>query len=463
MLDLSNVETRRRLTTRLYPYWHPILRGRHLGFYRSPLGQTSWIARYKRKGGGYRQFRIGGTDEAHAANGRTHLSFEQALLEAKNVFSKNSLRSIDPDPPRSKLTELNYCPVGNVYTLGHALKEYLEWKKLSSAESHVYVIITLLNRHVLPRLGTVGLEDLSVEHFRACFQHVMETCPSKGRKYSGERQPLKTLDGETLRKRKRTANVLIMIVREALRLAWENSKTNNDRLWRSLKKFPNATRPRMVHLSRAECRTLLKCCAADLRNLVKGALYTGCRSVELLRMQTCDVGRDGFGVYVSPSKTHTPRFVYLPDEGMAFFLKMAAGKAPNDPLFTTKNGAPWKHHLYRFRIAVKAAKLPLGFSFHGLRHTYASQLVQAGAPLSVVAEQLGHANTVSVSRTYGHIAPQIREAEIRQRFFSLKSAAKGKLLVEEKRLLANWKKRFDAHPTRTYARILDLKSLKNLF
>jgi hypothetical protein len=112
---------------------------------------------------------------------------------------------------------------------------------------------------------------------------------------------------------------------------------------------------------------------------------------------------------------------------------------------------------------VKAARLPLGFSFHGLRHTYASQLVQAGAPLSVVAEQLGHANTVSVSRTYGHIAPQIREAEIRQRFFSLKSAAKGKLLADERRLLTSWKRRFDAHPTRTYARIQDLKSLKNLF
>jgi integrase len=194
-----------------------------------------------------------------------------------------------------------------------------------------------------------------------------------------------------------------------------------------------------------------------------GALYTGCRSVELLRMRACDVGRDGFGVYVTPSKTHTPRFIYLPDEGMAFFLKIAVDKAPSDLLFTTSKGAAWKHHLYRFRIAVRAANLPPGFSFHGLRHTYASQLIQAGAPLSVVADQLGHANTVSVSRTYGHIAPQIREAEVRQRFFSLKSAPNRKLADKEKRLLINWKRRADKHPTKTYARILDLKSLKNIF
>ena len=88
--DLSNISVRRELAPRPYPYWHPVLRGRHLGFYRSPLGQTSWIARYKRKDGGYRQFRIGGTDETHTPDGTSHLSFAQALGEARNVFSKKS-------------------------------------------------------------------------------------------------------------------------------------------------------------------------------------------------------------------------------------------------------------------------------------------------------------------------------------------------------------------------------------
>ena len=50
---------------------------------------------------------------------------------------------------------------------------------------------------------------------------------------------------------------------------------------------------------------------------------------------------------------------------------------------------------------------------------YASQLIQAGAPLIVVSEQLGHRNTDSVGRTYGHMAPQIRQAEVWYRFASL--------------------------------------------
>ena len=61
----------------------------------------------------------------------------------------------------------------------------------------------------------------------------------------------------------------------------------------------------------------------------------------------------------------------------------------------------------------------MSFCFHGLRHTYASQLIQAGAPLVVVSEQLDHRNTDTVGRTYGHMAPQIMQAEVWYRFASL--------------------------------------------
>lgn len=57
--------------------------------------------------------------------------------------------------------------------------------------------------------------------------------------------------------------------------------------------------------------------------------------------------------------------------------------------------------------------------FHGLRHTYASQLVQAGTPLPIVARQLGHANTDTVSRTYGHLSCIDIERELERRFAPL--------------------------------------------
>ncbi len=81
-----------------------------------------------------------------------------------------------------------------------------------------------------------------------------------------------------------------------------------------------------------------------------------------------------------------------------------------------------KHSPFRtnlFRRAVERAGLPKAFVFHGLRHTYASDLVRQGVPLDIVSRQLGHADVKTVSSTYGHLAEQFREEQIRTRFTPL--------------------------------------------
>jgi integrase len=55
--------------------------------------------------------------------------------------------------------------------------------------------------------------------------------------------------------------------------------------------------------------------------------------------------------------------------------------------------------------ACEHAKINPLISFHGLRHTYASLAVMNGAPLLVIAKNLGHADTRMVERHYGHLAP----------------------------------------------------------
>jgi integrase len=51
-----------------------------------------------------------------------------------------------------------------------------------------------------------------------------------------------------------------------------------------------------------------------------------------------------------------------------------------------------------FRRVVKAAGVRL-IKLHGLRHTCATLLLQAGVPVHVVADRLGHANTVQTLQT----------------------------------------------------------------
>jgi integrase len=44
-------------------------------------------------------------------------------------------------------------------------------------------------------------------------------------------------------------------------------------------------------------------------------------------------------------------------------------------------------------------------TYHGLRHTWASQRIIQGLPVMVAAQVLGHSDTRIVKRRYGHLCP----------------------------------------------------------
>ena len=43
-------------------------------------------------------------------------------------------------------------------------------------------------------------------------------------------------------------------------------------------------------------------------------------------------------------------------------------------------------------------------SFHILRHTYAATLAMSGAPIAVIARNLGHASTAVCEKHYAHLS-----------------------------------------------------------
>jgi integrase len=59
---------------------------------------------------------------------------------------------------------------------------------------------------------------------------------------------------------------------------------------------------------------------------------------------------------------------------------------------------------YRFQPCLEHAGLRR-FRFHDLRHTYGSLLIQDGAPLAYVKEQMGHSSIQITVDTYGHLIP----------------------------------------------------------
>jgi integrase len=59
----------------------------------------------------------------------------------------------------------------------------------------------------------------------------------------------------------------------------------------------------------------------------------------------------------------------------------------------------------RIKEACKVATIDPSISFHALRHSYASLLVEAGTPLAFVADALVHTDTRVVGKYDAHLAP----------------------------------------------------------
>lgn len=238
--------------------------------------------------------------------------------------------SSDPYQIGSK-RQINICPIGDTHTVGHALRDYLEWKLLAATKSHFETLVSLINYHLVPRVSNIPVEEFDGQDFQQLAVSVLETPPKKGRQQQKRPVSIRTLSQDELRKRKKTFNALVSILRGSFELAWERGKIETDRPLRCLRRLPNVDRPRVVFLDRPECRRLLEASHKDFLPLVLAALYTGCRANELTTMLVSDFTVSTNSLFVGNPKGRRTRHVLLPEEGTAFFSKLARDRCVRCP------------------------------------------------------------------------------------------------------------------------------------
>lgn len=195
-----------------------------------------------------------------------------------------------------------------------------------------------------------------------------------------------------------------------------------------MKPFKNVDAPIIRYLTEAEYTRLVNVCPNDLQQIVKGALFTGCRYGELCRLKVIDFNQEANTMAVRISKSGKSRHAILTEEATAFFKNLTAGKKGDEPIFTHENGTLWgKSHQSRpLRDACKTAKIEPAASFHILRHTHGSILAMKGVPIPVIAKQLGHSDTRMTEKHYAHLSPNYVADTIRQHFPKLGFGAEKK-------------------------------------
>lgn len=151
------------------------------------------------------------------------------------------------------------------------------------------------------------------------------------------------------------------------------------------------------------------------RAMILVLLRTGMRIGELLRTRVRDVlFEDRKITLYEGEKNRTGRVAYLSEDALLALLAWMRVRDPEKPvLFYAQGRRSMCYSTAReiFFAGLKKAGLERkGYHLHCLRHTFASELLNAGMRLEVLQQLLGH-TSLEVTRRYARLTDRTREEE----------------------------------------------------
>ena len=284
------------------------------------------------------------------------------------------------------------------------LKEYVAVRCRPSTES---LYRSLLETHILPRLGTLRLSKVTGSTLRSFYDRL-------------------EAEGRSPRMRQMIHARLHTLFAVAVR--WQYISNNPC----AAIEPPRAPKPETHPLSSEQCASLIEC-SKEVPNgcLYEIAIACGLRQGELLALRWVDVDWEGRTLSINhtlqevsgklvlqePKTNSSRRSVAMPLSVTQSLRnhrkKCIEAHLVNDYVFCDSFGGPLrKSNLIRrsFKPLLKRAGLP-DMRFHDLRHTCATLQLRLGTNPKVVQEMLGHSRIATTLDTYSHVTPSMqREA-----------------------------------------------------
>ncbi|MFX1784310.1 tyrosine-type recombinase/integrase [Prescottella equi] len=286
---------------------------------------------------------------------------------------------------------------------------WLERKEADLKPSAYRSLETAWRVHVEPRWGRVRLADVDLDSVERWIAELGRT---------------KTVDGEKVKGK--GASVVIRaygVLAGILDTAVKSGRLAKNPA-RGVENLPRKQPKSRVYLDHQQVEALASK-AGDRRTLVLLLAYTGLRWGEAvgLRVKHLDLLRKRLHVvdnavqvnmemHVGTPKSHTTRWVPIPEFLVAALARECEGKGREDLVFPGRDGEYQRRSVSFtgwFSKAVERSGVPR-VTPHDLRHTAASLAVSAGVNVKALQRMLGHASAAMTLDTYADLFDDDLEA-----------------------------------------------------
>ncbi|MBI5754827.1 tyrosine-type recombinase/integrase [Candidatus Peregrinibacteria bacterium] len=159
--------------------------------------------------------------------------------------------------------------------------------------------------------------------------------------------------------------------------------------------FAKITKKLPIVLSRNEIQSLIFALPnAKHRLLLSLAYGSGLRVSEVIDLKVKDVDFSELTIHLKEAKGKKDRITVFPEKLIMDMRNLSAGKDGNEFLFSSERGGKLTTRTAQkiFENALQKTGIQKGATFHSLRHSFATHLLENGVDVRYVQELLGHHN-----------------------------------------------------------------------
>jgi len=255
-----------------------------------------------------------------------------------------------------------------------------------------------------------------------------------------------------------TVSLRLATLKAFLRFMVENGNLSEDVFpWKLTIKMPEPL-PRAMDPDDVDKLLAVKVSVRD-RAMILLLLRTGMRIGELLRTRMIDVNMEEKKILIyEGEKNQRGRAVYFSDDSKAAIEAwMKERKQCYELIFYGLKGRPLSYQAARMMFVKYLDKAGLshkGYTLHCLRHTYATDLINARMPLECLEKLMGHSR-LGVTRRYAMLTDKTREEEYfkamaiierRERDGNYECDSELQTLLEKTQLLPSHSEELHEHP-----------------